>query len=105
MEEEEPDVVEKVQQKGSGESRHTRLIYSPVENHGFDLVIEAIQSDVVCHELLHLQLVCDVHGSFIAAAFGNCKPDKATTGANFESGGDMSVSCHVVYGFRGFQAG
>lgn len=49
----------------------------------------------MCHELFHLQLVCDIHGSFIAAAFGNCKPDKATAGANLESGGNMSVPCGV----------
>lgn len=64
----------------------------PVEDHGFDLVIEAIQGGVVCHELFHLQLVCDVHGSFKAAAFSNCKSDKATAGANLESGGARYVS-------------
>ena len=75
----------------------------PVEDHGLDLVIEAIQGGVVCHELFHLQLVCDVHGSFKAAAFGNCKSDKATASANLESGErDMSVPCHVVGGYRGF---
>lgn len=99
VEEYESDVVGKTQQEKSGESRHAGLVYLPVENHGFDLVVEAIQSDVVCHELFHLQLVCDIHGSFIAAAFGYCKPDKATAGANLESGGDMSVSCHVVVVF------
>ena len=56
----------------------------------------------MCHELFHLQLVCDIHGSFIAAGFGDCKPDKATAGANLESGGDMSVSCHVAVVFRSF---
>ena len=87
--------------RAAGKSRHTEEICLPVQNHGFDLVIEAIQGDVVCHELFHLQLVRDVHGGFKAAGFGNCKADQATAGANLESGGkgDMSVSCHVVVVF------
>ena len=45
--------------------------YEPVEDERLGSLLDAVQDDVVLHELEHLQLVCDVERRLDTASSGN----------------------------------
>lgn len=57
----------------------------PVQYYAHDSVLEAVQSDVVLHQCLHLQLVGDVHWSVDLATHRNGQADKSTSGSELKT--------------------
>lgn len=64
----------------------------PVEDPCLDLTVEAVQGDVVLHELLHLELVSEIEGCPEATTLGNGEADESTSGAELETAEEVSIS-------------
>jgi hypothetical protein len=64
----------------------------PVEDPCLDLTVEAIQGDVVLHELLHLELVSEIEGCPETTPLGNGEADESTSGPELETADERGIS-------------
>jgi len=64
----------------------------PIEDPCLDLAVEAIQGDVVLHELLHLELVSEIEGCPEATPLGNGEADEPTSGPELETADEICIS-------------